>query len=72
MSQLWIDVDDAALTAAGDLLGTETPQDTINTALRLTCADRRRRLAEEAAAGHRTAGDPHGTREPRGPAAPRA
>ena len=42
MTKILVEVDDAALAEAANLLGTKTKQDTVNTALRET-ADRLRR-----------------------------
>lgn len=34
MSRVWIDIDDEALARAAEILGTETTEETVNTALR--------------------------------------
>jgi Arc/MetJ family transcription regulator len=51
MTKVLIDIDDYALAEASELLGTKTPSDTVNTALRATVGRLRRaealaRLAE--------------------------
>jgi len=51
MTKILVDIDDAALAEAADLLGTKTKKDTVNTALRETAERLRRaralaRLAE--------------------------
>jgi len=51
MTKILVDVDDAALAEAADLLGTKTKKDTVNTGLRETAERLRRgralvRLAE--------------------------
>lgn len=56
MTKILVDVDDDALAAAAELLGTTTKRDTVNTALRETVARLRRaqaldRLAEMGQAG---------------------
>ena len=45
MTKILIDVDDDALAAASELLGTKTKKDTVNTALRETAQQLRRALA---------------------------
>jgi Arc/MetJ family transcription regulator len=45
MTKILVDVDDAALAEAADLLGTKTKKDTVNTALRETAARLRRAKA---------------------------
>ncbi|MEN3361395.1 MAG: hypothetical protein V7637_5377 [Mycobacteriales bacterium] len=56
MTKILVDVDDAALAEAADLLGTKTKKDTVNTALREVAERLRRgkalgRLAEMGGAG---------------------
>lgn len=56
MTKVLIDVDEAALSEAADLLGTKTKKDTVNVALRETVQRLRRahalaRLAERGEAG---------------------
>ena len=45
MTKILVDVDDAALAEAADLLGTSTKKDTVNTALRETAHRLRRARA---------------------------
>jgi Arc/MetJ family transcription regulator len=56
MTKILVDIDDAALAEAADLLGTKTTRDTLNTALRETVRRLRRaqalaRLAETGQSG---------------------
>lgn len=52
MSTTQIDLDQALLTSAAEILGTSTKKDTVNEALRLVVqGDLRRRHLEELAAG---------------------